>query len=266
MATTFLLKLTPILVGVMLMLCYGPLAQAAPRPVAVKSGSRRSSKAIHSLSHAARQRMANKAQLMKSWHQHLSLAAYRGHTVPTPPVIPNHVRWQRQQNLQFVRRADSPFQIDRPGLQHLADSRSGSSLNYLDHVTEAIMGRLKDQLGKPYVWGGTSPRHGFDCSGLVFFAFNPLLARHLPRTANQMYHFQSARRVALNDIQRGDLLFFHIHSHGENADHVGVYLGEGNFIESPRSGENIRISHLAEPFWQNHLLGARRVLLANNVR
>ncbi len=56
-----------------------------------------------------------------------------------------------------------------------------------------------------------------------------------------MYHYRRATIVANNDLRRGDLLFFHIHSR-EIADHMGVYLGDGQFIESPRTGETIRIT------------------------
>lgn len=71
--------------------------------------------------------------------------------------------------------------------------------------------------------GGTRPDKGFDCSGLVFYAYNKILEAKLPRTANEMYHYRRATIVANNDLRRGDLLFFHIHSR-EIADHMGVYL------------------------------------------
>ena len=51
----------------------------------------------------------------------------------------------------------------------------------------------------------------------------------------------------------------------EIADHMGVYLGDGQFIESPRTGETIRVSRLAEPFWQDHFLGARRILTEETI-
>ena len=111
---------------------------------------------------------------------------------------------------------------------------------------------------------GTRPDQGFDCSGLVFYAYNKILEAKLPRTANEMYHYHRATIVANNDLRRGDLLFFHIHSR-EIADHMGVYLGDGQFIESPRTGETIRVSRLAEPFWQDHFLGARRILTEETI-
>ena len=131
-------------------------------------------------------------------------------------------------------------------------------------IRDDLVNYAKQFLGNPYVWGGTRPDKGFDCSGLVFYAYNKILEAKLPRTANEMYHYRRATIVANNDLRRGDLLFFHIHSR-EIADHMGVYLGDGQFIESPRTGETIRISRLAEPFWQDHFLGARRILTEETI-
>lgn len=122
-----------------------------------------------------------------------------------------------------------------------------------------VIERLKSQLGKPYVWGGQSPGEGFDCSGLVFYAWNHVLTRKLPRTANGMYQDKHLKSVHQKTLQRGDLVFFNINQR-PGADHVGVYLGDGQFIEAPRTGLNIRISQLTDNFWQDHYLGARRIL------
>lgn len=65
-----------------------------------------------------------------------------------------------------------------------------------------------DQIGKPYRWGGTSPRTGFDCSGTVYYAYKDLVKIHIPRTANEMYHLRDARPVDRGELQSGDLVFF----------------------------------------------------------
>lgn len=122
-----------------------------------------------------------------------------------------------------------------------------------------VLSRLHDQLGKPYLWGGNSPTDGFDCSGLVFYAFNHVLDRKLPRTANGMFRDDGLKSVHRGSLKQGDLVFFNINQR-PGADHVGVYLGDGRFIEAPRTGLKIRISKLSDDFWQSHYLGARRVL------
>ncbi|MGL4724967.1 MAG: C40 family peptidase [Scandinavium sp.] len=129
----------------------------------------------------------------------------------------------------------------------------------MEHSLVKVMKKLKKQLGKPYVWGGASPKTGFDCSGLVWYAYTTSTKRKLPRTANGMYTAKNLKRVKKSRLHRGDLIFFGIHKKTK-ADHVGVYLGEGKFIEAPRTGLNVRISHLTDDFWQDHYLGSRRVI------
>jgi murein DD-endopeptidase len=99
---------------------------------------------------------------------------------------------------------------------------------------ETAMTKLMGQLGKPYQWGGTSPHTGFDCSGLVWYAYKDLVKFKIPRTANEMYHLRDAAPIKRESLEKGDLVFFRINGRG-TADHVGVYLGDGKFIQSPRT-------------------------------
>lgn len=177
----------------------------------------------------------------------------KGATPAQPQQIKQHPEW-----------FPAPLKASDRRWQALAENNHFLSSDHLHNITEVAIHRLEQQLGKPYVWGGTRPDQGFDCSGLVFYAYNKILEAKLPRTANEMYHYHRATIVANNDLRRGDLLFFHIHSR-EIADHMGVYLGDGQFIESPRTGETIRVSRLAEPFWQDHFLGARRILTEETI-
>ncbi len=139
----------------------------------------------------------------------------------------------------------------------------------IDQPGEMAMARamdtVTDQIGRPYLWGGTTPQAGFDCSGLIYYAFRDLLSKELPRTANGMYHWSEAAPVTTDALKRGDLVFFRIKA-ASAADHVGVYLGDGKFIQAPRTGENIRISSLDGAYWQQHYLGARRLLTGDTVR
>lgn len=127
------------------------------------------------------------------------------------------------------------------------------------------MNKLLSQMGKPYRWGGMSPNTGFDCSGLIYYAYKDVVRIHMPRTANEMYHLRDAAPVKKGELESGDLVFFHISNRGA-ADHVGVYLGNGRFIQSPRTGSDIRISYLNEDYWQDHYVGARRVVTPKNIR
>ncbi|WP_413738954.1 C40 family peptidase [Sodalis sp. RH21] len=127
------------------------------------------------------------------------------------------------------------------------------------------MNKLMSQMGKPYRWGGMSPNTGFDCSGLIYYAYKDVVRIRMPRTANEMYHLRDAAPVKKGELESGDLVFFHISNRGA-ADHVGVYLGNGRFIQSPRTGRDIRISYLNEDYWQDHYVGARRVVTPKNIR
>ena len=118
----------------------------------------------------------------------------------------------------------------------------------------ATLGRLeatlRSQLGAPYRWGGTSPA-GFDCSGFVQWAF-ARIGVALPRTS--FAQFRAGRAVSA--AAPGDLVFFQTYAPG--ASHVGVYLGQGRFIDVGQTV--VRIASLGEPYWHRRYLGARAVL------
>jgi len=89
-----------------------------------------------------------------------------------------------------------------------------------------------DQIGKPYQWGADGPE-SFDCSGLTLYAWRKA-GVSLPHSSRAQY--SATRRVAKEDLQPGDLVFF-----GSPIHHVGIYIGDGNMINSPESGKNVGI-------------------------
>jgi cell wall-associated NlpC family hydrolase len=92
-------------------------------------------------------------------------------------------------------------------------------------------------LGIPYSWGGTSPRTGFDCSGLVRFVYRHFGIR-LPHSSwGDLAH---GRRVSRRSLRPGDLVFFY------GAGHVGIYVGRGRFIDAPHTGARVRVSTMRE--------------------
>ena len=88
-------------------------------------------------------------------------------------------------------------------------------------------------LGVPYSWGGTTPRTGFDCSGLVRFVYRRFGIRLPHSTWGDLAH---GRRVTRRALRAGDLVFFY------GASHVGIYVGRGHFIDAPHTGTRVRIS------------------------
>lgn len=87
--------------------------------------------------------------------------------------------------------------------------------------------------GAPYQWGATGPR-SFDCSGLVLYAFKKA-GKQLPRTAQQQYN--RTRHIPAAKRKRGDLVFFHT---GRHVYHVGIYVGKGRILHSPKPGAVVR--------------------------
>ncbi len=116
-----------------------------------------------------------------------------------------------------------------------------------------VCSMAKSELGKPYVWGGDTPSDGFDCSGFSQYVYGKE-GVDIPRTASAQY----ASLTPVHHLQNGDLVFFR--TFGHHVSHVGIYLGNGYFIHSPRTGERIRIDSIDDPYWRERYAGARRVL------
>jgi cell wall-associated NlpC family hydrolase len=106
-------------------------------------------------------------------------------------------------------------------------------------------------LGVPYKWGGASPSTGFDCSGFTMYVFAQI-GVSLPHYAAAQYGLGHA--VSKSELQPGDLVFF------RGLGHMGMYIGGGNFIHSPQTGDVVKISSLSEPYRLANWVGARRVL------
>ena len=121
---------------------------------------------------------------------------------------------------------------------YLANSIVASSMNYI---------------GVPYVFGGTTP-YGFDCSGYVQYVFAKA-GISIPRTADVQYDF--GMPISTTELLPGDLVFFETYTYG--ASHVGIYLGDGNFIHAS-SSQGVTISSLSQAYYSSHYIGARRIL------
>ena len=121
----------------------------------------------------------------------------------------------------------------------------------------SVLNRAFNMLGTPYRWGGISPSKGFDCSGLVKYAFNDIKEINLPRTSNAMANGHGLK-VDRKDLKPCDLIFFKIKSRRVN--HVAIYLGNNRFIHAPRTGKSVSINTLKNPFWSKHYTVAKRVL------
>jgi cell wall-associated NlpC family hydrolase len=105
-------------------------------------------------------------------------------------------------------------------------------------------------VGVPYRWGGSSPRTGFDCSGLVYWAYRRV-GIELPHSSYALYG--RGRRVSRSRLKAGDLLFFY------GLGHVGIYVGRGRMVHAPHSGTLVQVVRLGRSGYGGRLVGARRV-------
>jgi cell wall-associated NlpC family hydrolase len=117
----------------------------------------------------------------------------------------------------------------------------------------AVISTAKNYMGVPYVWGGTTP-DGFDCSGFTQYVFGKN-GISLPRTAAEQY--QVGTSLSKSSLRAGDLVFFTTYKAG--ASHLGIYLGDGNFIHAS-SSKGVTISSLSNVYYSSHYIGARRII------
>lgn len=120
-------------------------------------------------------------------------------------------------------------------------------------IGEQIVAFAKQFLGTPYVWAGSSPS-GFDCSGFVSYVFKNF-GYAVNRTAASMY--TNGVAVDKSELQIGDAVFFA--SSSESIGHVGIYIGDGEFIHSSSGCGYVTISGLDESYYSRMYVGARRI-------
>ena len=121
-------------------------------------------------------------------------------------------------------------------------------------VGGAIADVAMGMVGTRYRYGGTDPVEGFDCSGLVYYAYGQAGYR-VPRTSQEM--FRAVRKIAVGQAGPGDLMFFQDQT---KLSHVGIYVGDGMFVHAPATGQNVVIASLDVPYYRQHLVAVGRLL------
>jgi cell wall-associated NlpC family hydrolase len=116
----------------------------------------------------------------------------------------------------------------------------------------SVVGIAMQYLGVPYVWGGESPR-GFDCSGLVAYVYAQV-GVSLPHYTVAQWSYSDSVSVPRSQLQPGDLVFF------AGLGHVGIYVGGGNFIHAPHTGDVVSIDSLNGGWYRSEYYGAKRIL------
>ena len=123
-------------------------------------------------------------------------------------------------------------------------------------LRKEIVRTAKSFIGIPYRFGGETSENGFDCSGLTMASYR-LNGLELPRASWQQW--TAGKLINKNEILEGDLVFFDTLGKGR-VSHVGVYIGNGQFIHAPKTGKTIRIASMSSSYFKKHYLGARTYL------
>ena len=135
-------------------------------------------------------------------------------------------------------------------------------LTQIDQVRQTVRNKASELvvnamgfLGVPYRRGGSSVETGFDCSGFVRAIYQQSIGLILPRRAEQQA--AATQNIDRNELQPGDLVFFNTMRRAFS--HVGIYVGEGRFIHSPKPGAEVRVENMSVAYWSRRFDGARRV-------
>jgi peptidoglycan DL-endopeptidase CwlO len=155
----------------------------------------------------------------------------------------------QQRQLEAAARARLPVEGSSTpiGIGVSAGTPEGSTVAP-PNVHGGVVGIAMRYLGVPYVWGGSSPR-GFDCSGFVSYVFAQI-GVSLPHSSYAM--FGMGTPVSMSQLQPGDLVFF------SGAGHMGIYIGGGQFIHAPHTGDVVKISSMSG-YYASAFVGGRRI-------
>jgi cell wall-associated NlpC family hydrolase len=141
------------------------------------------------------------------------------------------------------------------GVAEQVDAVAGVGSSAAGRRALAAVAAAKTELGTPYQWGGSSPQTGFDCSGLVQWAYAKV-GIQIPRTSEQQILASNGHPVDRRHLIPGDLVFFR--DSGGDVHHVGISLGGDKFVNAPHTGDVVKVASLDEPYYAQQFAGGRR--------
>jgi len=151
------------------------------------------------------------------------------------------IRWQRLAGLFLI---IGLLSACAPLPQQSQHTSIHNPQNYHDPRRLSIHHIAQQQLGVRYKWGGTSPKTGFDCSGYTQYVYAKSGIK-IPRTAAQQR--DASQGISYAQLQVGDLIFFKT---GARSNHVGIYRGNGEFIQAGSGSGRVKVERLDNPYWK----------------
>ena len=153
-----------------------------------------------------------------------------------------------------------PIKIAKPAVESTGrfydmTALGDGTVNSLLALGEKVVEKAKQYIGVPYVYGGSSPK-GFDCSGFTSYVYKHFNVS-LPHSSASQY--TRVTKVSRDNLQPGDLVFFASSAGGSRINHVGIYVGNGNFIHAPRPGKSVCYDSLYSSYYSSHYVGAGTV-------
>lgn len=192
---------------------------------------------------------------VRSFHRRLAavamaLAVGVCHAAPASPQGAAHDPVMHLLQERGLVQADGQLLVSPP------PSEPGLLGQVREKTTDLVMGAM-NFIGVRYRRGGTSAESGFDCSGFTRYVFENSIGLVLPRRADEQARAPGLFKIAKEELKPGDLVFFN--TLRRTFSHVGIYVGDGKFIHSPRAGGEVRVEDMRVAYWAKRFNGARRV-------
>ena len=219
------------------------IAQAGPPSDRVVRKPPSSHSVVKTAQANSRGTTAARAKAMKSPSPSASLTATTA-TTSTVATVALRTSIERTADLAPAGQTTAPVANASPSAQTKSD------------LAAEVVFRALSLLGVNYRFGGNTPTSGLDCSGLVTYVFNEVTGLKLPRRSDDMSRVGGS--IEQSELQAGDLVFFNTMRFPFS--HVGIFIGNGQFVHAPSTGSTVRVESMNLAYWQNRFNGARRLL------
>lgn len=185
-----------------------------------------------------------------------SVTVGRGLSAAAACLLAANLAWAAPEDVATTAETSDPVMrlLEERGL--LEPVRDGALIKQVRDTASDLVITAMNFIGVRYRLGGNSAETGFDCSGFTRHIFERSIGLLLPRRADEQASAPGLLRIDQKDLRPGDLVFFN--TLRRTFSHVGIYVGDGKFIHSPRSGSSVRVEDMRMDYWQQRFNGARR--------